>query len=807
MMRVSDVPWAAVAAIARTELRSGWKLFVSCGLLVGLLAGAALLSAQVAHRTATAYDRLVAAVALDDARLVLPTPTPAEIADLTTFSGVRASSQTIGWVGQVLGHGVNFLDISAPVTPAGVLVQPVIISGRAADPTNPSEIILGEPLAAQTGLAVGDDIELALLTAEEISQFDVGFGAPDGPTVPLRIVGIGRLPAWGNGIANAAGTPAFAAKYGSSAGQLTAFFALAPGQAARTAFAATAAAFIANHPTSLATLGPVRLTYPAAEVDSAVLAGAQFLNAGLLVFGGLLLASALLLLAGVMLRRAADSRSDQQIEGALGMTRSASVLARTAPAAGSALLAGVLCAVIGVAFAALPAAGGLSRFEPTPGFLPNGLLIAGLSVASAAAVLAVCAAAIWLGSRPAESAIAPVRSGRVPARLWPWVEMTAGFRFAGGAMPSRWSLAGRITGIGVGAAAVLAAATFGASLDRTVDSPERWGWSADAVVFDVKPDQLSTLAADPRVADLDLVRNATVDFASAAVSGATPASADATIEGSMDSFTAYGIERRSGELPWRLIEGRLPESAAEVAVGTVLADNHGLAVGSSWQLPAAGSAAQQIGDLTSSYQVVGIVSPLAQLRDALGDSAVFTLAGLAGVNGLNPSDSAYVRAIPGAADALVAELAATTEILTPARPAQIADLADIRLLPAVLAVVLGALTALAMVIVVRGGARRQVSDLATLTVLGLTAGQRRAVLLWSAGAIAVPALAIGIPFGIGLGRLLWGGLAQASGVGGDAIVPAWIAVGFAAAILASSGAAAVLTGRQLAPATLALRSE
>jgi hypothetical protein len=370
-----------------------------------------------------------------------------------------------------------------------------------------------------------------------------------------------------------------------------------------------------------------------------------------------------------------------------------------------------------------------------------------------------------------------------------------------------------VLGIGVGTAAVLAAATFGASLDRTVDSPERWGWTADAVIFDVKPEQLAALSADPRVADLDLVRNATVEVAPAAPEQAAEPTA-AMDQRSADSFTAYGLEHRSGALPWWLIEGTLPTSPDEVAVGTVLAEKYGLAVGSTWQLPATGAMGQPIGSQDDQgggsvghYEVVGIVSPLAQLRDALGDSAVFTLAGLAGVRGLSPSDSAYVRAVPGAAEALVADLAAHAEILTPSRPAQIADLADIRALPAVLAVVLGILTALGVAVLVRGGSRRRVSDLATLTVLGLTSGGRQAVLLWSAGAITVPALLIGIPLGIGLGRLLWDGLAHASGVGGDAIVPAWIAVGFAAAILTIGAIAAVLASRRLVPAAIALRSE
>jgi len=127
--------------------------------------------------------------------------------------------------------------------------------------------------------------------------------------------------------------------------------------------------------------------------------------------------------------------------------------------------------------------------------------------------------------------------------------------------------------------------------------------------------------------------------------------------------------------------------------------------------------------------------------------------------------------------------------------------------PAVLAVVLGPLIALAVAVLVRGGARRRLSNLATLTVLGLTSGQRRTVLLWSSGAIAVPTLLIGIPFGIGVRSPAVGWLG--AGIRGwpRAIVPAWIAVGFAAVILAVGAMTAVLANRQLAPAATALRSE
>ncbi|MET0863327.1 MAG: FtsX-like permease family protein [Nakamurella sp.] len=807
------IPWPAVMAVARADIRAGWRLFVALGVLVGLLAGAALTSAQVARRTATAYDRLVATVGLDDARLVVPNPSPQGIADLGTLPGVQASAMTVGWVGQVLGHGVNYLDISAAVTPSNGLVQPVIVGGRAADPASVDEIILGEPVAAATGLGVGDSIDVALLTTEEISQFDVGFGAPDGPTVPLRIVGIGRLPVWGNGVANAAATPAFAATYRDSAAQLTAFFRLNPDQTSAVAFADAAAAFIDDHPTApqLVALGPARLSFPAAELDVAVQTAAQFLQVGLLVFGALLLAAALFLLIGGLLRRTADTRVDQQIEAALGLTRSASVLGRTVPYAGTALLAGVICAVVGLSAAGLPAAGGLARFEPTPGFLPNGGLIAVGGLAVAAAVVLVAAVVIRVGLRPVELG-ASGRSTEIPDRLWSTAELTAGVRFARGSAPTRWPAVGRILGIALGISGVLAAATFGASLDRTVDSPERWGWTADAVVFDVKPEQLTQLSADPRVADLDLIRNSTLDV------GTSPPSAQTPAPGSSDSFTAYGFEHLSGALPWWLIEGRLPQSAGEVAVGTVLADKYALAVGSTWQLPggadepgsddAGGSVdSAEVPRPVTNFSVVGIVSPLAQLRDALGDSAVFTMAGLEAVGGVSASDSAYVRAVPGAAGALLADLAAGAEILTPARPAQIADLADIRLLPATLAVILAAVSLLSVAVLVVSGSRRRAADLAVLAVLGCASRQRRAILLLAAAATIVPALVIGIPVGIGLGRLLWSGLARASGVGGEAIVPWWLAAGFALLTIGVAALSVVLVGSRLGPVTQLLRSE
>jgi len=55
----SSVPWPAVAAVARTELRTRWRSLVVVGLLAGLVAGVVAATATITRRTATAYERLL----------------------------------------------------------------------------------------------------------------------------------------------------------------------------------------------------------------------------------------------------------------------------------------------------------------------------------------------------------------------------------------------------------------------------------------------------------------------------------------------------------------------------------------------------------------------------------------------------------------------------------------------------------------------------------------------------------------------------------------------------------------------------
>ena len=105
----AGVAWSAVRLAARAELRVRWRGLVGLGLLAGLVGGIVLASVAVAERTATAYSRLVAAVHLDDARVLVPVARPAVAEALPTLPGVVKSWVADVWTAQVEGPSVRYV--------------------------------------------------------------------------------------------------------------------------------------------------------------------------------------------------------------------------------------------------------------------------------------------------------------------------------------------------------------------------------------------------------------------------------------------------------------------------------------------------------------------------------------------------------------------------------------------------------------------------------------------------------------------------------------------------------------------------
>ncbi len=772
----------AVTALARAELRArGWSL-LAIGLLLGLVGGAVLGAAAVGVRTATAYPRLVEATGLDDARVFVPADQPDLVAQVPELPGVATAWTTSAWVARVEGPVLRYVSVGAGTDRPEGLVEPVLVEGREPAPDAADELLLGEPFAEASGLRVGDTVTLRLLTLQEISQFAVGFGDPDGATVRMRVVGIGRMTYWSGALSNTLAGPAFARAHSAAAAAHPVFLRLdgTPGAPERFAGAFTAAAQRA--PASVVgTYLPPRVELPTSHTDPAVRTAEGVLTTGLAVFALVLAAGGLLVVGQALARRHAGSRATQRVESALGMTAVQRVGARVLAAVPAALLAGVLGAALALASGALPALGSQQRFEPEPGFLAPWPIAAGGAVVIVAVLLAGTAAAAALAGRPHRAVPpAPARTGlggRRPALL------------VGTGLALHGRLRGPLTVLGAGllVAGVVAAATVGAGLARLVDTPARYGQNADLTLVDAREDTIAALVADDRVAALDVVTTADV-----ALADGTP-------------VAGLALEHRLGALPVETVSGRTPARAGEVALGPRLASRLGVVPGDALDVRAPGAG-------TTALTVTGVVvvntQPSGELG-ALGETLVVTPDQLAAIASAEPLVSAAVAARPGRAGALFDALSHDHEVFLAETPDEIRNLRDLLLLPELLAAALALVGTAGLVHAVVTATRRHAATLAVLAALGATPRQVRRTVAVLAVSTALPALLVGVPLGLAVGRVLWWEIATGTGVAGDVALPGPLLAGLApavllAALLAAGGPA--LRATRTPPAAL-LRGE
>jgi hypothetical protein len=200
------------------------------------------------------------------------------------------------------------------------------------------------------------------------------------------------------------------------------------------------------------------------------------------------------------------------------------------------------------------------------------------------------------------------------------------------------------------------------------------------------------------------------------------------------------------------------------------------------------------------------------LTAQLADGGVTTLAGLQRVE---PDATAFQFAVryrpnvnrAAALRSLVHDFG--REVLQPFPGGQVGNLTHVDALPYVLAGLLVALAAGAVALVLLASVRSHRRDLAVLKTIGFVRRQLTATITWQATALAVLALAIGIPCGIALGRWAWRLVADNVGSTSAAIVPtAAILLAVPATLLAANllAAAAASTARRVRPRE-ALRAE
>ncbi len=140
----------AVRAVARSELRRRWVSLLVLGVLAGLVGSVVAGATGVARRTATAYDRLVAATHLDDARVIVFSE-GVDVGEIADFPGVTRSWRSRQVIGQLVGAPVTYISVSSgPPRPAD-LFTPVVIDGRAPRDDAADEVLVPSVLRGRPG--------------------------------------------------------------------------------------------------------------------------------------------------------------------------------------------------------------------------------------------------------------------------------------------------------------------------------------------------------------------------------------------------------------------------------------------------------------------------------------------------------------------------------------------------------------------------------------------------------------------------------------------------------------------------------
>ena len=477
----------------------------------------------------------------------------------------------------------------------------------------------------------------------------------------------------------------------------------------------------------------------------------------------------LLVLSQLIARQASIEATESPILRALGMTRgqvSASGLFRSA-------LVGAAGAIIGVGAAAaasplMPI--GLARVaEPDTGFSLDVLVLGAGALATVVVVMVLAAWPMWkyskgvpeapLGAaRPSAVARTAAVSGFSPA-------MSTGISLAlepgrgRTAVPVRSSLLSVTIAI-VGLAGAL---TFGAGLDHLLRTPRQYGWNWDARVT-TSDDQLDisgaleVLDADPAVAAV-----ASIDTPPVLMEGIP--------------FDAIALQQHKGSLQPRVIEGRSPQAADEIAVGTRTLREADAHIGS--KVHASISAISGGG---ADFTVVGtVVIPPQSDTTRLGSGGVITYDGELrmvpeGFTELPPLTDAYFRFAPGvdrkqALASIEEKLAGEYEILTPERPADLVNFGQVQNLPLLLAGLVAVLAAATLAHTLTTSIRRRRRDLAILKMLGFVPRQIRWAVAWQATTFMSAALAIGLPIGVVVGRAVWSAFARGLGVPPEPATP------------------------------------
>jgi FtsX-like permease family len=803
---------AAVWVRARAELRRRWRATLLLMAVTGLAGGAVMAAVAGARRTDSAMDRFLAyarpmsvSVAGPDFDAVRWLPQVAD-ADQGAYMVLTPSTLSGAPDPEALGsinpwatvHGRLFVTSD----------RPLLVRGRLPDPARPLEVAIDETLAARWRLGPGQRLRMWSYTQQQFQQSPDSARVPDpaGPAFDFIVAGVVRhptdlrpVPVQQDVVYLGANdlflTPAFWRAHGDTVANLGVGMGvrLHRGMADLDTFAAAVRALPGGRQAQI-------------EVGSdalrAVDRGKRAMRVqavALLAFAMLTAIAGLLVVGQGIARQVQLDAADQAVLRAVGMTRAqlvAVTLVRAAlVGAGGALLA----AVLAVAASPLTPIGLARQAEIDPGLSVDVPVLALGVVGVLVAVLARAAlAAWWVTRRDAGPDRTAQRSSMVVdrvARAGAMPSVVTGIRLA--LEPGRGETAAPVrtamVGVVAAVAAVAASLAFAANLDRLVRSPSLQGWNWDVIVGDRNSEDDITskgelLARNPLMSGYSLVAPAVPGLEVGGV-----------------SVAAIGVRPVKGDVLPRVLSGREPRSADEIALGRSTLRRLGRRLGDVVAVEGAGR--------RRSFRIVGeVLLPGASIDLTMSTGAVLTVDGLRTVLPDGRPNQFLVEYAPGvdrrgAYASLRRDFGPT--VLRAATPEEVENLRRVSGLPFLLAGLLAVLGAATLGHLLVTSVRRRRRDLAVLKVLGFVRRQVSSTVVWQATTLAGVALLVGLPVGVAAGRWAWVLVNQGLGSPAGPVSPALAVLAVVPATVLVANLVAALPARAAAatrPAVV-LRSE